>query len=127
MGKTLTFTQAQRHALDVLIGQWAILGHTKPSDIHAGTVRALIAHGYLADDGHTITRAGFDVMGHYGAEIEALGPAIERAAAAAAEVRDIRAQLRSAAERERVAERAAVEAVARARVAVRVQREGRHV
>lgn len=123
MPKVFVFTAAQKHALDVLIGQWCVLGHTRPSDIHAGTVRALIGHGYLADDGHTITRSGFDVMGLHGAEIDALGPAIEKAQRAAGEVRAIRAQLRAAAERERVAERAAVEAVEQARAMVRGRRD----
>ena len=127
MSKLDAFTPAQQRALDVLVGQWAVLGHTRPSDIHAGTVKALIGHGYLDDDGRTITRAGFDVMGHAGPEIDALGPAIERAKTAAGEVSAIRAQLRAATERERVAERAAAEAREQARAAVRAKREGRHV
>jgi hypothetical protein len=127
MSKLDAFTAAQQRALDVLVGQWAALGHTRSSDIHAGTVRALVGHGYLDADGRTITRAGFDVMGHAGPEIDALGPAIERAKTAAGEMSAIRAQLRAAAERERVAERAADDAREKARVAVREKREGRHV
>jgi hypothetical protein len=104
-----------------------VLGYTRPSDIHARTIKALIGHGYLDADGRTITRAGFDVMGFSGPEIDALGPAIEKAQRAAGEVSAIRAQLRAATERERVAERAAAEAREQARAAVRAKREGRHV
>ena len=127
MSKPGTFTAAQRHALDVLIGQWAVLGHTRPSDIHAGTLRALIGHGYLDDDGRTITRSGFDVMGHWGPEIDAMGPAIERAQIEADRVRGIRAELRVAMEREAQAERLAAATREQARAAVRAKREGRHV
>lgn len=127
MSKPGTFTAAQRHALDVLIGQWAVLGHTRPSDVHAGTVRALIGHGYLDDDGRTITRAGFDVMGHWGPEIDAMGPAIERAKTAAGEVRGLRDQLQRAMMKEAQAERKAAAAREQARVAVRAKREGLHV
>jgi len=42
MSRPATFTAAQRHALDLMVGQWAVLGHTRPSEIHAGTLRALI-------------------------------------------------------------------------------------
>ena len=127
MSKLDAFTPAQQRALDVLVGQWAALGHTRSSDIHAGTVRALVGHGYLDDDGRTITRAGFDVMGHAGPEIDALGPAIERAATVAAEVRALRDQLQRAMMREAQAERKAADAREKARAAVREKREGRHV
>jgi hypothetical protein len=127
MSKSGAFTAAQQRALDVLVGQWAALGHTRSSDIHAGTVRALVGHGYLDADGRTITRAGFDVMGHAGPEIDALGPAIERAKAAAGEVRALRDQLQRAMMKEAQAERKAADAREQARVAVREKREGRHV
>lgn len=127
MPKTGTFTPAQQRALDLLIGEWAVLGYLRLSAVHASTLKALVGHGFLAPETHTITRAGLHALSYWGDEIDAMWPAIEKAQRAAADVAAIRAQLRAAAERERAAERAAAEARDKARAAVRVKREGRDV
>jgi len=125
MSKSATFTAAQRHALDLMVGQWAVLGHTRPSEIHAGTLRALIGHGYVDGDGRTITAAGFRALDCWGPEIDALGPTLDRARLEADRVRGIRAELRVAMDREAQAERLAAVAAEAVRAMLRARREGR--
>lgn len=127
MSKPATFTPAQQRALDLLIGEWAVLGYLRLSAVHASTLKALIGHGFLDPETHTLTRAGLHALSYWGDEIDAMWPAIERAQRAAGEVAAIRAQLRAATERERVAERAAAHAREQARAAVKAKREARHV
>lgn len=127
MSKPGAFTAAQWRALEALVRQWAILGHTKPSEIHAGTLRALIGHGYVGADGHTVTAGGLRAIGLWSPKADALGPALERARLESDRVRGIRAELRVAMDREAQAERLAAATREQARAAVRAVFEARHV
>jgi|GEM_PF-4000506 len=127
MSKSATFTAAQQRALELLIGEWAVLGYLRLSAVHVGTLKALVAHGFLEPQTHTITAAGLEVLGYSGPETDALRPAMESARMAADRVRGIRAELRVAMDRESQAERTAAAARDAARAAVRAKREARHV
>jgi len=127
MSKSATCTAAQQRALELLIDEWAVLGYLRLSAVHVSNLKALVANGFLAPQTHTITAAGLKALGYWGPEIDALGPAIERAKTEADRVRGIRAELRVAMDREAQAERTAAAARDAARAAVRVQREARHV
>lgn len=127
MSKPGAFTPAQQRALDLLIGEWAVLGYLRLRRVHAGTLKALVGHGFLDPETHTLTRAGLHALSYWGDDIDAMWPAIERARLEADRVRGIRAELRVAMEREAQAERLAAATREQARAAVRAKWEARHV